>query len=270
MAALLLLLARHGYAVLGLVVGCGAAGIPMPVTLALIAAGAASARHLLRPEIALGVAVAAAVLGDTLLYLLGRYMGWSLLGILCRVTLNPEACILRSAESFYRRGKMALLFAKFMPGIGVLAAPLAGSMRMRPKQFLRLDLLSAGLYSAAYVGLGFLLGDVISKAAAGMQTVGTVVKLLIAVGLIGYVGFRACLYWRRPKHLAVPRIDVQELARKIAAADPSPVLVVDVRSHGYYDSGAFRIKGSIRIEPNHLSAAMKDLPQDKEIYLYCS
>jgi len=42
----------------------------------------------------------------------------------------------------------------------------------------------------------------------------------------------------------------QELAARLASEDASKVLIVDVRSHGYYDSGGERIKGSIRIEPN--------------------
>ena len=57
----------------------------------------------------------AMVMGDTLLFTLGRHTGWTLLGLLCRVSVNPETCILRSAESFYRRGKATLVLAKFNP-----------------------------------------------------------------------------------------------------------------------------------------------------------
>jgi rhodanese-related sulfurtransferase len=45
---------------------------------------------------------------------------------------------------------------------------------------------------------------------------------------------------------------------------------MDVRSHGYYDSGAARIKGSIRIEPNNLLEEIKAIPKDKDIYVYCT
>jgi len=48
------------------------------------------------------------------------------------------------------------------------------------------------------------------------------------------------------------------------------MLLVDVRRHGYYDSGAERIKGTIRLEPNNLLEELKDLPKDKDIYLYCT
>jgi rhodanese-related sulfurtransferase len=65
----------------------------------------------------------------------------------------------------------------------------------------------------------------------------------------------------------VPRIEVAELATRLLAND---VVVVDVRSHGYYDSGAARIAGSIRLEPNQLSEELKTLPKDKDIYVYCT
>jgi rhodanese-related sulfurtransferase len=45
---------------------------------------------------------------------------------------------------------------------------------------------------------------------------------------------------------------------------------MDVRSHGYYEAGAARILGSIRIEPNNLTEEIKTLPKDKDIYVYCT
>jgi rhodanese-related sulfurtransferase len=68
----------------------------------------------------------------------------------------------------------------------------------------------------------------------------------------------------------VPRVQVEELARKLASEDRAKLLLVDVRSHGYYDAGSARIKGSIRIEPNNLADELKTLPRDRDIYLYCT
>jgi len=62
---------------------------------------------------------------------------------------------------------------------------------------------------------------------------------------------------------------VKELAEKISA-NREGILLADTRSHGYYDRGASRIKGSIRLEPNNLLEEMGRLPPDKEIYLYCT
>jgi len=68
----------------------------------------------------------------------------------------------------------------------------------------------------------------------------------------------------------VPRVQVEELARKLASEEKDKIVLMDVRSHGYYDAGAARIKGSIRLEPNNLEEELKTLSRDKDIYVYCS
>src|SRR5476649_93470 len=137
---------QHGYAILFAVVFLEAVGLPVPAALALLIAGGAAANGTLQVSYALGGAIAAMLAGDTLMFFMGRYTGWWLLGILCRISLNPESCILRSADSFYRRGRMLLVVAKFIPGINAMTPPLAGSMNMRFAQFLPLDLTGAALY----------------------------------------------------------------------------------------------------------------------------
>ena len=72
------------------------------------------------------------------------------------------------------------------------------------------------------------------------------------------------------KYRIMPRIQVQELAARLASDQADRVQIVDVRSHGYYDIGAERIAGSIRIEPNNLEEEIKHLSKDKDIYLYCT
>jgi len=270
MAEIALLLERHGYAVLALLVFCEAIGLPVPAALALIAAGAASALHHLDLEMVLLVALSAMLLGDTLLFILGRFTGWALLGFLCRLALNPESCILRSAESFYRRGRTTLLFAKFVPGINSLAPPLAGSMRMSYGQFLRLDFVGAFLYTLAYTAFGYVFSGVLEAVASGARTVGRAVEWFLLIAVLGYVAYRVSVYWKHRKYRLVPRVQVAELAAKLASGEDREVIVADVRSHGYYDPGAMRIEGSIRLEPNNLLATVKDWPRDKEIYLYCT
>jgi hypothetical protein len=193
-----------------------------------------------------------------------------LLGFLCRIALNPESCILRSAESFYRRGRTTLLFAKFVPGVNSLAPPLAGSMRMRVGQFLRLDVIGACLYTFVYAGFGYLFSGVIEAVARGARTVGRAVEWCLLAAVLGYVGYRVFLYWKHKKYRVVPRIQVAELAERLASGGDRKMIVADVRSHGYYDPGAMRIQGSIRLEPNNLLATVKDWTRDKEIYVYCT
>src|SRR5271156_303428 len=149
-------LALHGYSVLFAAVFLEAVGLPIPAALALLIAGGASAPGSLQGSDGLGGGLLAVVAGDTLMFVMGRYTGWWLLGVLCRISLNPESCILRSADSFYRRGRALLVVAKFVPGINTMAPPLAGSMNMRTFTFLRLDLAGALLYVGSYLVVGFI------------------------------------------------------------------------------------------------------------------
>ena len=85
MEALLAGLSQHGLSILFAAVFLEAVGIPVPAALALIFAGAASARGAMPVGLALLCALSAMMLGDTLLFLIGRYTGWWLLGLLCRL-----------------------------------------------------------------------------------------------------------------------------------------------------------------------------------------
>ena len=267
---LYLLMARHGYALTFGLLLAEAVGLPFPAALALVAAGAAVGVHALWGPYVLAAAVAALLLGDTAQFWLGRYMGWALLGFLCRVSINPETCILRSAESFYKRGKITLVIAKFIPGVNTMAAPLAGSMKMRFSQFLRLDFAGALVYSLTYLLVGYVSRDFLAALLRGFHAAGRAMEGVIVAALAVYAIYRIVQYRKNKTYSVVPRIQVEELARRLASQDAGRVQIVDVRSHGYYDSGSSRIKNSIRIEPNNLEEEIKNLPKDKDIYLYCT
>jgi membrane protein DedA with SNARE-associated domain len=270
MTDLLSMMARHGYALTFCLLFAEAVGLPFPAAIALVAAGAASASHALSGPGVLLAAMAALLIGDTAQYWLGRYTGWALLGFLCRLSMNPETCILRSAESFYKRGKMTLIIAKFVPGINTMAAPLAGSMKMRFGQFLRLDMTGALIYAGTYLMVGYLSRDFLAATLSGFHQAGRAMEVIVAAALLVYAIYRGAQFQRYKKYRIMPRVQVQELAARLASTEANRVLIVDVRSHGYYDIGAERIKGSIRIEPNNLEEEIKNLPRDKDIYLYCT
>jgi membrane protein DedA with SNARE-associated domain len=267
---LLLTMARHGYVLIFAVLFAEAVGVPLPAAVALVGAGAACASHTLSVSNVALSAMLALVLGDTVQFWLGRYTGWALLGFLCRVSMNPETCILRSAESFYKRGKVTLLVSKFIPGINTMAAPLAGSMKMRFGQFLQLDAAGSLLYVSAYMALGYVGRDFLAAILRSFHAAGRVMEFTLALAVLVYAIYRAIQFFKFRKYNIVPRVQVQELALRLAAGDQEHIQIVDVRSHGYYDIGAERIHGSIRIEPNNLDEEIKTLPKDKDIYLYCT
>ena len=259
-------LVQHGYWVLAAAVFLEAIGFPVPAALALLIAGGVAARGILQVPYALGAALFAMLAGDTLMFLLGRYTGWWLLGILCRVSLNPESCILRSADSFYRRGRTLLVIAKFIPGINTMAPPLAGSMNMRLALFLRLDLAGSLLYIGAFFGAGFVFSGAVDVITRGYHAMGQVLYWILITLIVGYVGFRAWL-WAKGRALSVVQFaNPADAARALAAG----AYVYDVRSHGYFDAKAIRIRGSRRLDPNALHQSSVEVPKEHAVYVYCT
>src|ERR1700733_290392 len=270
MPDILSIIAKYGYTSLFAALLMEAIGLPVPGALALLAAGAASAAGVLHPAVAFAVAIGAMMVGDSTLYIAGRRSGWTLLGFLCGISLSPEVCILRAAKWFYKRGRTTLLFAKFIPGVGSMAPPLAGSMNMRPWQFLRFDLGGALLYTLSYGALGYLFRDVFRLIAGGLQAFSRVVGWVILVGLIGYVGYRVWVFAKFRLSGSVQRVPVSDVEARLNLEGAPDIIIADVRSHGYYDQGEQRVKGSIRIEPNNLEAFIETLPKGAPIYLYCT
>ncbi|MGP0099153.1 MAG: VTT domain-containing protein [Terriglobales bacterium] len=267
---LLASISLHGYLFLAMVCFAEAIGLPLPAALAMLTAGAVAAYGDLHLYLVVGVGIAAMITGDVLLYFMGRVSGWALLGFLCRLSANPETCILRSAEYFYRRGKQTLLFAKFIPGINSMSPPLAGSMKMRLVDFLQFDGLGAIFYVSAYTLTGFLFSDALRAITRGLRSAGFAAEVVLGSGLAVYIVYRIWLYHKYRLLDVIPRVQAEELAKRLASNAAQNMLIADVRSHGYYDADSERIAGSIRIEPNNLIEEVKNLPKDREIYLYCT
>jgi membrane protein DedA with SNARE-associated domain/rhodanese-related sulfurtransferase len=259
-------LAAHGYSILCAAVFLEAVGFPVPAALALLIAGGASAGGSLHASYALAGALTAMLAGDTLMFLLGRYTGWWLLGILCRVSLNPEACILKSADSFYRRGRTLLVMAKFVPGINTMAPPLAGSMNMRFTQFLRLDLAGAALYIFAYFSVGFIFSGALEAVTRGYRTFGQWISWVI-VGLVA--GYVSLVLWRWIRQRALKAVSFA-IPSEVADAVRAGAFIYDVRSHGYLDRKAIRISGSRRLDPHTLHQSKEPLPSGQPIFVYCT
>jgi membrane protein DedA with SNARE-associated domain/rhodanese-related sulfurtransferase len=259
-------LVQHGYLVLATAVFLEAVGLPVPAALALLIAGGVAAHGILQTPYVLGAALIAMLAGDTLMFLLGRYTGWWLLGILCHVSLNPESCILRSADAFYRRGRTLLVIAKFIPGINTMAPPLAGSMNMRLPMFLRLDLAGCLLYIGAFFGVGFVFSDAVELITRDYHAMGQALSWILIALIVGYAGFRAWLWAKGRTLSAVEFASPADAALGLAAG----AHVYDVRSHGYFDAKAIRIRGSRRLDPNALHQSSIDAPEGRTIFVYCT
>jgi membrane protein DedA with SNARE-associated domain/rhodanese-related sulfurtransferase len=274
---LMAVLAQHAYAVVAIVLFLAAAGLPLPTSLVLLAAGSLGHDPTSGVELRflLPLAVVCAAAGDILLFFGGRYTGWWLLAGMCRLSMNPEGCIFSSSAYFYRRGAKTLLFAKWIPGLSSMAAPLAGSLNMRFGRFLSLDLAGVSFYAAVWTLVGFTFSRFLDRIEAWLKTLGHAVLIVILVLVFSYAISVVAFWIKARKYNKIQKITAEELRRRLETRDPSRLMVIaDVRSHNYYDPGMQRIKNSIRVEPTRLREELEALREfmapECEIYLYCS
>ena len=150
-----------------------------------------------------------------------------------------------------------------------MAPPLAGSMKMKYGQFFLFDTCGTVLYCMAYASAGFIFSQFLSSMLHGLSAFGHMIEWLLAFAFVGFLVYRFYLYWTHRQYRVVPRVQAEELATRLGNGD-GKVIVADVRSHGYYDKDAERIRGSIRLEPNNLNEFIAGLPEGVELYLYCT
>ncbi len=266
---------HHGYTATAAILFLSACGLPMPISVVLLIAGATAHGGGLRLGLVILCAAVAALLGDSLMYLGGRLTGWWLLAGICRISMNPETCIFGSANSFYRRGPRTLLFAKFIPGLATVAAPLSGSLNMPALRFVALDGTGALLYSVAWSAAGFVFAPFLRDILRWLGRLGHFTAATVSVLLMLYILWLVMSYLRDTRFSAVERVSASDLQASLqGGAGDRVVVIADVRSHGYYDAGMQRIKNSIRVEPNRLReelAALREfMAPECDIYLYCS
>ncbi len=272
---LLGVIAHHGYLVVSLVLFLAAAGLPLPTSIVLVGGGAAAHSAGLSLSVVMALAWTGAVLGDSLLYFGGRSMGWWLLAAMCRLSVNPEGCIFSSSAYFYRRGAKTLLFAKWVPGLASMAAPLSGSLNMRFSRFLKLDALGVAMYITPWILGGFLFSSFISQIIQWVQRLGHAFLLIGGLLVIGYFISILVFSLKARKYNNIQKITAVSLKERLLQLDTDKIVIIaDVRSHGYYDPGMQRIKNSIRVEPNRLKEELVALREfmapECEVYLYCS
>src|SRR5580698_4430310 len=114
-------------------------GFPLPSPPLLVAAGALSAEGQISFPLALLVGLVGALVADSTWFIIGRRYGFQALRLLCKLSLEPSICVRRTQDSFGRHRAVTLMFAKFVPGLATLAAPVAGGSGMAAREFLFFD-----------------------------------------------------------------------------------------------------------------------------------
>ncbi len=243
-------------------------GLPLPAVPTLVVAGAMSADGRLPGGVVYALALSACLIGDSAWYVAGRLFGSRVMKLLCRISLTPDTCVNETQSSFERWGPKVLIVAKFIPGLAMVAPPLAGATRMTASRFLVYSTLSAMLWVGAAMLGGVLLRPQIERLLPHVAALGGAAIAAILFILACYIAYK---WWQRRRFysaLNMARISVDELYEDMRAGT-APV-VLDVRSSTAQGLELRRIPGALHLPVHQVGEQLGKLPRDRDIILYCT
>jgi membrane protein DedA with SNARE-associated domain/rhodanese-related sulfurtransferase len=213
-------------------------------------------------------AVLACLVPDCGWYLVGQKYGIRVLKTLCRISLEPDSCVSQTQTRFERWGINSLVIAKFIPGLAIIAPPMAGAMRIGWPRFVFLSTCSAVLWAGTALGAGALFKSQIARLLAHLQEFGSITGMGLMLLLAAYIAYK---WWERRRFyrlLRMARIGVAELYALIQAG-ASP-LIIDVRSSTARQLEPRWIPGALHVPLQDVAHHLKELPRDRDIILYCT
>lgn len=261
-------LIAHGYLVLFVWIFAVQVGVPLPGAPLLLAAGALAGSGRLALALVLLLAVLASIAGDAVWFVLGRRHGNRVLAVLCRVSLEPDACVRKTTEVFARHRSLTILFAKFLPGVSTVAPPLAGAFGVGGARFLLLDGAGALAWSAAYALPGYLLSDRLEQLAERAAVTGAWLLVVLAVLVAAFVLVKAVRRRAFLRGLHVARIEPEQLHADLGSGVPP--FVVDLRHELDVAGDPHAIPGALRVLAEQLERHDGVIPRDRDVVVYCT
>ena len=164
------------------------AGVPIPGETILLVAGYFASTGVFRVPLVMLVAATGAVIGDNIGFAIGHHYGR---GFLLRVGrfffLTPKR--IEHMENYFKsHGNKTILVARFITGLRVFAALLAGASRMRWRVFVVYNVAGAVLWSFVITLLGYLFGQSLPLLVKWVGRTGTI--LLIVAIVLGIIAWR--------------------------------------------------------------------------------
>jgi membrane protein DedA with SNARE-associated domain/rhodanese-related sulfurtransferase len=243
-------------------------GLPVPAVPTLVVAGAVAAQGDMSFAAVFAGSVIACLAADCAWYLVGERYGIRVLKTLCRISLEPDSCVSETQTRFERWGVNSLLIAKFIPGLAIIAPPMAGALRIGWPRFLLLSTGAAVLWAGSALLAGLLFKTQIEQLLEHLADIGGVAGAAALILLAAYIGYK---WWERSRFyrmLRMARISVSDLYELMQAA-PAPI-IVDVRSSTARALEPRWIPGALHVPLPEVARHLKELPRDRDIILYCT
>ncbi len=245
----------------------GSLGIPIPTLAAVIVLGSLLATQHGSLVAAAGVFAAAmvgAVIGDAVWFMAGRRYGNRMLSLICRLSLSRDSCVRRTADVFSRYGIRILLFDRFVPGLSVISAPLAGIAGVSLQRFLAFAETGAALWIIAGLALGYVFADQVGAILLMLEHFGLDLGGLAVALIAAFVFYRWCRRVWLLHRLRMARISGEQLRAMWEAGD-TPV-IIDVRASVEREADPFIIPGARFLDEHDETG----IPILHPVVIYCS
>lgn len=258
---------KYGYFILFLWVLTEQIGVPIPSAPLLITAGTLTATHRFSLTFVLIAVVLGCVISDTIWYFMGKRYGGAVVRLLCRLSMESNTCVRKTEGYFTRNRERALLLAKFIPGLGTVAAPIAGQVSMPLHLFLAYDAAGSLLWALAFTLGGRFFGDFLNHSNI-FPSVTRVTGILFVLLLIGFLIYRFTRQRAFIREMRTARLEPEELKEMIDRGQQ--VYIIDLRHPLDYLPDPRTLPGAVLLTPDKLVEQTEDIPRDRDVVLFCT
>lgn len=185
------------YAILFLIIFVETGLVVMPLLPGdslLFAAGAIAATGAMDPVLLSGLLFVAAVLGDTVNYQVGRYIGPRVFDMNLRLIKRDH--LLKTQSFFEKHGGKTIIFARFLPIIRTFAPFIAGVSHMHYPRFLMFNVIGGAAWILSFIWLGYFFGNLpVIK-----DNFTYVIFAIIGISMLPALIEMLRHYWHKPKN----------------------------------------------------------------------
>ncbi len=268
MSEILQFLINNGEIVIFALVFLEQAGLPLPSSIFLVAAGGLAGTGLLNGPVIIALATIATMAANLIWFQLGRWQGTRILALLCKISMEPDACKRLTERIFARHGLPSLLIVKFIPGLSAIAPPMAGITGAKLLPFLIYNLAGSLIWVGTLVGLGAIFSDQLERIAGYLAPWGLAVGAAILALFMAYIGYKFLLRALLIRRLRIARVTADEL-REMMEGGVKP-LVVDLRHPLDIKTFPYVIPGAKLLSLTDFGPPTPEILEGQEVILYCS
>lgn len=259
---------KYGYWILFLWVLIEQLGVPIPSVPLLLAAGTLTSTHRMSLPLVLIAVVLGSLVSDSLWYWMGKKYGGAVVKLLCRLSMESNTCVRKTENYFSNHGAGALVVAKFIPGLGTVAAPIAGQTGMEYRLFALYDTAGILLWAVAFTLGGRFFGDLLKRDANALAWAARFGFLLFVLLLLAFFVWRFFRQRAFLREIRMARLNPKELKEMLDHGQP--VYIVDLRHPLDYLPDPRTLPGAVLLSPDKLLEHCSEIPRDRDVVLFCT